>query len=113
MTLMVIKHAADVRLVVFACEAGMGSSLIGANQLKKRLSALGRDIKVIHSPVNQIPADTDIVVAHESLAARARSAAPAAVVLPFKNFMKNEASELLVKNLQSGEDITAEGGPAR
>src|SRR5882672_8958817 len=71
---MAVKHASDVRLVVFACEAGMGSSLIGANQLKKKLSALGRDIKVIHSPVNQIPADADIVVAHESLAERAREA---------------------------------------
>ncbi len=59
---MVVKRAADVRLVVFACEAGMGSSLIGANQLKKKLGALGRDIKVTHSPVNLIPADTDVVV---------------------------------------------------
>jgi mannitol-specific phosphotransferase system IIBC component len=108
---MVSKRATDVRLVVFACEAGMGSSLIGANQLKKRL--VGRDIRVIHSPVNQIPADTDVVVAHESLAERARKAAPAAVVLTFKNFMKNEASERLVKSLDAGEDVTSEGGPAR
>ena len=108
---MVSKRATDVRLVVFACEAGMGSSLIGANQLKKRLS--GRDIRVIHSPVNQIPADTDVVVAHESLAERARRAAPAAVVLTFKNFMKNEASELLVKRLDAGEDVTSESGTPR
>ena len=110
---MVVKRAADVRLVVFACEAGMGSSLIGANQLKKRLSALGRDIKVIHSPVNQIPADTDIVVAHEGLAARARKTAPQAVVLTFTNFMNNTASEQLVKSLQAGEDISSESSPAR
>lgn len=83
----------------------MGSSLIGANQLKKRLNALGRDVKVIHSPVNQLPADTDVVVAHESLGERARKAAPSAVVLTFKNFMKNEAAELLVARLQSNEDI--------
>jgi len=108
---MAVKHASEVRLVVFACEAGMGSSLIGANQLKKKLSALGRDIRVIHSPVNQIPADTDVVVAHESLAARARKVAPAeAVVLKFKNFMNNEASNQLLKSLQAGEDITSEGG---
>lgn len=101
---MASRRATDVRLVVFACEAGMGSSLIGANQLKKRLA--GRDIKVIHSPVNQIPADTDIVVAHESLAERARKAAPASVVLSFKNFMKNDASDLIVKQLDAGEDVT-------
>ena len=34
---MVEKQANEVRLIVFACEAGMGSSLIGANQLKKRV----------------------------------------------------------------------------
>lgn len=110
---MVVKRAADIRLVAFACEAGMGSSLIGANQLKKRVSALGRDIKVIHSPVNQLPAETDVVIAHESLAERARKAAPGAVVLKFKNFMNNEASDLLVKRLLSGEDVGTDSEPAR
>lgn len=105
---MVVKRAADVRLVVFVCEAGMGSSLIGANQLKKRLSALGRDIRVIHSPVNQIPPETDVVVSHEGLAVRARKAAPGAVVLTFKNFMNNTASDRLVKSLEAGEDLTGE-----
>ena len=57
------KRAEDVHLVVFACEAGMGSSLIGANQLKKRVKDAGLGIRVIHSPVNQIPADTDVVIA--------------------------------------------------
>src|SRR3981081_4344926 len=106
---MVVKHAADVRLVVFVCEAGMGSSLIGADQLKKRLSAVGRDIKVIHSPVNQVPADTDVVVAHEGLAARARKEAPAAVALTFTNLLNNTASDQLVKSLQAGEEITDPG----
>ena len=109
---MVVKQAADVRLVVFACEAGMGSSLIGANQLKKRVRDLGRDdIKVIHSPVNQIPADTDIVIAHEGLAERARKAAPAAVVLTFRNFLNNAASDRLIRSLTAGEEISAEAGP--
>jgi mannitol PTS system EIICBA or EIICB component len=109
---MVVKQAADVRLVVFACEAGMGSSLIGANQLKKRVKDLGReDIKVIHSPVNQIPADTDIVIAHEGLAERARKAAPAAVVLTFRNFLNNAASDRLIRSLTAGEEISADAGP--
>jgi mannitol-specific phosphotransferase system IIBC component len=109
---MVVKRAADVHLVVFACEAGMGSSLIGANQLKKKVGALGLNVRVMHSPVNQMPPDTDVVIAHEGLAARARKAAPEAVVLTFTNFMNNTASERLVKSLQAGQDISAEGGPA-
>ena len=105
---MVVKQAADVRLVVFACEAGMGSSLIGANQLKKRLKDAGLSVNVIHSPVNEIPADTDVVVAHEGLASRARQAAPGAVVLSFRNFLANTASDKLVRALTAGEAISSE-----
>jgi len=106
------KRAEDVHLVVFACEAGMGSSLIGANQLKKRAKDAGLGIKVIHSPVNQIPADTDVVIAHEGLAARARSAAPNAVVLSFRNFLNNPASDLLVRQLKAGQPISDEAAHA-
>ena len=102
------KRAEDVRLVVFACEAGMGSSLIGANQLKKRVKDAGLAVRVIHSPVNQIPPDTDVVIAHEGLAARARNAAPQAVVLSFKNFLNNPASDQLVRSLQAGTPISDE-----
>ena len=109
---MVSKRAADIHLVAFVCEAGMGSSLIGANQLKKRISALRGDIKVIHTPVNQIPKETDVVVAHEGLADRARKSAPGAVVLTFKNFMNNTASDRLVKSLETGQDVGTDGtGP--
>jgi mannitol-specific phosphotransferase system IIBC component len=106
------KRAEDIHLVVFACEAGMGSSLIGANQLKKRVKDAGLGVKVIHSPVNQIPADTDVVIAHEGLAARARSAAPNAVVLSFKNFLNNPASDLLVRQLQAGQAVSDEAAQA-
>jgi mannitol-specific phosphotransferase system IIBC component len=106
------KRAEDIHLVVFACEAGMGSSLIGANQLKKRVKNAGLNVRVIHSPVNQIPADADVVVAHEGLAARARSAAPQSVVLSFRNFLNNPASELLVRRLTAGESISDETGSA-
>jgi PTS system mannitol-specific IIC component len=105
------KRAEDVHVVVFACEAGMGSSLIGANQLKKRIKDAGLAVRVIHSPVNQIPADTDVVIAHEGLANRARSAAPNAVVLSFRNFLNNPASDRLLKSLQSGQPISDEIGP--
>jgi PTS system mannitol-specific IIC component len=105
---MVVKQAADVRLVVFACEAGMGSSLIGANLLKKRLKDAGLAVNVIHSPVNEIPAATDVVIAHEGLAGRARQAAPQAVVLSFRNFLANTASDKLLRQLTAGEPVSSE-----
>jgi mannitol-specific phosphotransferase system IIBC component len=100
------KEAADVKLVVFACEAGMGSSLIGANQLKKRVKDAGLAITVVHSPVNAMPAGVDVVIAHEGLADRARRAAPGAVVLTFRNFLNNAASDKLVASLKAGEPIS-------
>ncbi len=105
---MVVKQPTDVKLVVFACEAGMGSSLIGANQLKKRLKDAGLAINVIHSPVNEIPSETDVVIAHEGLAARARQAAPQAVVLSFRNFLNNTASDQLVRQLTAGQPVSAD-----
>jgi PTS system mannitol-specific IIC component len=105
---MVVKQATEVKLVVFACEAGMGSSLIGANQLKKRLKDAGLAINVIHSPVNEIPPATDVVIAHEGLAARARQAAPQAVVLSFRNFLNNTASDQLVRQLTAGQSVSAD-----
>ena len=109
---MVEKAAADVRLVVFACEAGMGSSLIGANQLKKRVKDAGLAVKVIHAPVNEIPAETDVVIAHEALADRARKAAPQAVVLAFRNFLNNTASDQLIRQLSAGQPVTGDAGVA-
>jgi mannitol PTS system EIICBA or EIICB component len=109
---MVEKAADQVRLIVFACEAGMGSSLIGANQLKKRLKDAGLDIQVIHSPVNQIPANADVVLAHQGLAERARKSAPGAVVIPFQNFLNNPAADLLLRKLQAGETISSDGAGA-
>jgi len=90
----------------------MGSSLIGANQLKKKIKDAGLSVRVIHSPVNEIPAETDVVVSHEGLADRARKVAPAAVVLTFRNFMNNTASDRLLKSLVAGEEVSAEAGHA-
>ena len=109
---MVEKAADQVRLIVFACEAGMGSSLIGANQLKKRVKDAGLDVQVIHSPVNQIPANADVVLAHQGLAERARKAAPNAVVIPFTNFLNNPAADLLIRRLQAGQPISSDGSDA-
>ena len=66
----------------------------------------------IHSPVNAIPAETDVVIAHEGLAERARKAAPNAVVLSFNNFLKNTASEHLLQQLTSGQPVSSDAAGA-
>ena len=52
---------AAVKHIVFACDAGMGSSALGATRFRKRIEPLGLNLKVDNSSVNSIPADADIV----------------------------------------------------
>lgn len=101
----VVKRADDVKLIVFACEAGMGSSLMGANQLKKMVKKAKLDINVIHSPVGQVPANADVIVTHQSLAAQAKTNFPEAAIVPFMMFFGDPAVKGLVETLKAGNDV--------
>ncbi|GAB3980479.1 hypothetical protein GCM10027615_59080 [Plantactinospora veratri] len=59
----------DIHKVVVACDAGMGSSVMLASQLRKQLKKYS--VTVEHTPVNSIPGDADVVITHNGLAARA------------------------------------------
>src|SRR5699024_6102539 len=56
-----------VNKVIFACDAGMGSSAMGASLLKKKFKDEDIDIDVMNSAINQIPDDADIVITHKNL----------------------------------------------
>jgi mannitol PTS system EIICBA or EIICB component len=100
--------AMDVKTIIFACEAGMGSSLMSVNMLKKKLKvAQIADITVIHLPAREIPPDAQIVVVHKGLADVVRSKAPKAVVLTFKLFMNDPIFDQLIKALVDKTEITS------
>ncbi|MEM7325028.1 MAG: PTS lactose transporter subunit IIB [Actinomycetota bacterium] len=107
MTDRVTKQAGDVKLIVFACEAGMGSSLMGANQLKKMVKKAKLDITVIHCPVGQLTDEADVIVVHKGLAGQAKQRVPEAAIVPFTLFMNDPAVKALVSDLQSGEAIVS------
>lgn len=94
----------DVRKVVVACDAGMGSSVMLASQLRRQLS--GQSVTVEHTPVNSIPADADVIVCHAALAARARVSAPDKVIVPIQVFIGDPAVAKLVKAVQTGGEIS-------
>ncbi|AFM39999.1 PTS system D-mannitol-specific IIBC components, Fru family [Desulfosporosinus acidiphilus SJ4] len=75
------------KLIIFACEAGMGSSAMGESILKKTIKDAGLSIEVHHSAVNQIPAEADVVFTQEGLASRAAEVAPNAEIVTVKNFL--------------------------
>ncbi|WP_295750146.1 PTS mannitol transporter subunit IICBA [uncultured Oscillibacter sp.] len=92
--------AKDVRKIVFACDAGMGSSAMGATMVRNKLKDAGiTDIEVIHYPVGEIPGDCQIVVTHHELSGRAAERAPQARIIPIKNFMGAPEYNVLVKEL--------------
>jgi mannitol-specific phosphotransferase system IIBC component len=90
----------DIHKVVVACDAGMGSSVMLASQLKRQLAKF--DVTVVHSPVNQIPPDADVVVCHRGLAQRARVSAPNSVVVPVQVFIGDPAVAKVVAAVKDG-----------
>ena len=100
-----IAHAdpKSVKKIVFACDAGMGSSAMGATMLRNKLKAAGiTDIEVVHAPVSEVPKDCQIIVTHHELAARAASGNPGVQIVPIKNFMGAPEYDGLTATLAEG-----------
>ena len=99
-------NASEVSTIIMACEAGMGSSLMVVNSIKKKLRKAGiKDRKVIHKPARAVPAEAKLVVVHERLANVARNAAPEAVIVTFKMFMNDPQFDKLVDAFVNSGDI--------
>lgn len=94
-------NTGKVTKIAFACDAGMGSSAMGATVLKKKLAAADLEgIEVIHTPVSSIPADVQIVVTHEELGERAAHSNPNAERILITNFLAAPEYATLVENLK-------------
>jgi PTS system mannitol-specific IIC component len=90
-----------VRKIVFACDAGMGSSAMGATKLRKKLLAAGiTEITVIHSPVSEVPSDADVIVCHRELGGRAKEANSKARLVTITDFLNAPEYEELIVSLK-------------
>ena len=85
--------------IVFACDAGMGSSAMGATRFRNRIKAERPDLTVEHSSVDTVPADANIVVCQRVLSERARKSAPSAQIVTIDNFLDDPALDSLYKAL--------------
>ncbi|MCI9155715.1 MAG: PTS mannitol transporter subunit IICBA, partial [Lawsonibacter sp.] len=102
-----------VKKIVFACDAGMGSSAMGATMLRNKLKDAGiTGIEVIHHPVSEIPGDCQIVVTHHELSGRAAQRAPQARIIPIHNFMGAPEYDALVNELLEARKGSAAPAPA-
>jgi len=101
-------NTSEVKTIIFACEAGMGSSLMSVNSLKKKLKkAKVEGVTVIHKPAREIPENAQLVVVHQGLAKVAKTKAPEAVVMAFKHFLNDPVFDQLVAAFTGGEDLTS------
>ena len=93
------KEAQLVKKIVFACEAGMGSSVMAVSVLKKKLAQAGKSgVEVVHSPVTQIPQDADIVLTAEGLVESAKKVAkPGAQVYGVQDFINSPVYDEVIK----------------
>ena len=104
----VAADVAKARYIVFSCDAGMGSSALGATRFRKRIEPLGLDVKVSNSSVNSIPEDADIVVCQQGLVSRAKGNAPKVRIVSINNFLEDPALDALYDELSKRSDKAAE-----
>ena len=102
--------AGPVRNIVFACDAGMGSSAMGASVLRNKIKAAGfPDVKVTNASIANLKDDYDVVVTHQDLTERAKPATSSAVHYSVDNFMNSPRYDEIVELVK---DSNTEGGPS-
>ena len=89
-----------VKKVIFACDAGMGSSAMGATTLRNKFQKAGLKIEVVNCAIEAIPADAEIVITHESLTERAKTIAAHAEHISISNFLTSPKYDELVSRLR-------------
>lgn len=93
----------DIKFIVYACDAGMGSSALGAAALRKKLHKDGyKGIVVKNFAIGNIPKDAQIVVSHEKLAERAKADSPQAEHIWVKDFTNNNVYDIISERLRGG-----------
>lgn len=105
-----IEKSEKIRKIVFACDAGMGSSAMGATKFRNRIKGNRPDITVINTSVDNIPGDCDIAVVQTTLADRAKKSAPQSQLITIGNFLADPALDALYVQLTTGDAPAAPSG---
>ena len=98
-----IVAVADVKKIIFACDAGMGSSAMGATKFRNRIKVARPDIEVKNTSVDNIPSDCDIAVVQATLQERAKAAAPQAKLVIINNFLADPELDALYEEIVKTE----------
>jgi PTS system mannitol-specific IIC component len=94
-----IVNSKPIKLVVFACDAGLGSSAMGASAFRKRVEKEGLSVTVKNYAIEKVPQEADVIVTHKSLLDRTRLVWPDKRIVTLENFMKDSSIEELIAEL--------------
>jgi PTS system mannitol-specific IIC component len=105
-------HTGPINKIVFACDAGMGSSAMGASVLRRKVQDAGfGDVTVVNRAIQNLDDEWDLVVVHRDLADRARQRTPSAAHVTVDNFMNSPRYDEVVDVLRQ-TNHGADGAPA-
>lgn len=90
--------------IYFACDAGMGSSAMGASLLRKKVKEAGLDIQVSNAAIKDLPADAKLVITQEELTPRAKDQVPHAYHVSVDNFLSSPKYDELIEQLKAKSD---------
>ena len=94
--------AGPMRNIVFACDAGMGSSAMGASVLRNKIKKAGIEgITVTNQAIANLDGTADLVITHQDLTDRARATSPASLHVSVDNFMNSPKYDEVVSLLGS------------
>ncbi|MCD8845137.1 PTS mannitol transporter subunit IICB [Staphylococcus gallinarum] len=93
-----------VNHVIFACDAGMGSSAMGASMLRNKFKKAGiQNVDVTNTAINQLPSDAQLVITQKKLTDRAIKQVPSAIHISVDNFLNSPRYDELLENLKEEE----------
>ncbi|HHW7507991.1 TPA: PTS mannitol transporter subunit IICBA [Mannheimia haemolytica] len=93
----------NINKIYVACDAGMGSSAMGASMLRKKVQAAGLNIEVQNLAINDLPQDAQLVITHKDLTARAQQRVATAQHLSLTNFLDSAFYDSLVAKLGNNQ----------
>jgi len=90
-----------IHSIVFACDAGMGSSAMGASILRNKVKKAGfTDVTVVNQAIANLTDTVDLIVTHQDLTERARGMSPSAQHVSVDNFMNSPKYDAIVEELK-------------
>jgi PTS system mannitol-specific IIC component len=91
-----------INKIVFACDAGMGSSAMGASVLRNKIKKAGiTDVSVVNLAIANLQDDVDLIVTHQDLTDRAKQKAPSAEHVSVENFMNSPRYDEVVAEVKA------------